>query len=176
MIFKSLSLPDLEQVRRWRNDIMASLRTPFLLTEEMQEQFYVEVICNRQANARYWGIWIEADPENQTEEAFIGLTGIENIQWENRIGEIALIISPDAYGMGYGTEATKILLDKGFNYLNLENIYGECYLCSPAIAFWTHMVEKFGNYQTLIPNRKYFEGKYYDGLYFNFTKNEYKGE
>ena len=176
MIFKSLSLADLEQVRQWRNDTMASLRTPFLLTEEMQEQFYAEVICNRHVNARYWGIWIETDPDNQIEEAFIGLTGIENIQWENRIGEIALIISPDSYGMGYGTEAVTMLLDKGFNHLNLDNIFGECYLSSPAIDFWVHLVDKRQGYKTILSNRKYFDGKYYDSLYFSFTKNEYKGE
>ncbi len=170
MIFKVLSIPDLEEVRVWRNDIMASLRTPFLLTEEMQQEFYVNVVCNRSSNARYWGIWIEGDPDNQTEETFIGLTGIENIQWENRIGEIALIISPDSYGMGYGTEAVKMLLDQGFNYLNLNNIFGECYLCSPAIEFWINLVDKWEGYKTMLPNRKYFEGKYHDGLYFNFSK------
>ena len=27
-------------------------------------------------------------------------------------------------------------MEKGFMYLNLENIWGECYICNPAINFW----------------------------------------
>jgi RimJ/RimL family protein N-acetyltransferase len=174
MIFKSLSLPEMEQVRLWRNDIMASLRTPFLLTQEMQEDFYVNVVCNRIANSRYWGIWVEPS-EDVAEETFIGLCGIENIQWENRLGEIALIINPDSYGMGYGTEAVRMLLDQGFNYFNLENVFGECYLCSPVVEFWIWLCEQWGGYKTMLPNRKFYGGKYHDALYFNFARNEYKG-
>jgi hypothetical protein len=45
---------ELELVRGWRNEEMQFLRTPYFLTKEMQEDFYRDVICNRQSEHRYF--------------------------------------------------------------------------------------------------------------------------
>ena len=61
MEFKVLSLDDCLQVAEWRNECLYALRTPYMLTEEMQEEFYKNTVCNRDARARYWGIWEEPE-------------------------------------------------------------------------------------------------------------------
>jgi len=167
MEFKVLSSQDCEEVRLWRNEVPEALRTPYMLTEEQQEGFYDNVICDRNAKAKYWGVW--------EENKFIGMTGIENIEWENRRGEISLILSPEYRGNGNGAIALDILLHKGFNELNLQNIWGVCYECNfKASTFWEREIVKRGLYYTMLPNMKYWRGKYWRGLYFNFerSKNE----
>lgn len=181
MKLKALSLLDCEQVRQWRNETLVSLRTPFLLTREMQERFYSEAICNRQADARYWGIFIEQDTgyadsklESITQDILIGMCGLENISWENRNAEISIILNPEYHGKGYGSQAVNLLLDQGFNYLNLENIFGECYSCNPAVEFWKKISQKYNAKCCYLPNRKYWNDVYYDSLYFNINKSDFK--
>ena len=181
MRLKALSLLDCEQVRQWRNETLVSLRTPFLLTQEQQTKFYSEVICNRQADARYWGIFIEQDTgyadsklESTTRDILIGMCGLENISWENRNAEISIILNPECHGKGYGTKAIELLLDQGFNYMNLENIFGECYYSNPAIGFWRNIITKYNAASCDLPQRKYYNGTYYDSLYFNINKSDFK--
>lgn len=176
MELRILSLEDCEQVRLWRNQSMESLRTPYELTREMQAKFYGDVICNPDSPHRYWGIW-KFVPLQQI--AFtgspppIGYGGITNIQWENRIGEIALLIDPKMRDKGYGKEAVRLLLDKAFNYLNLQTVCGEVYSCNPAgVEFW----QTFKGIQhcwTVLRNRKYWNGDFWDGAYFSFDRGGY---
>ena len=183
MKLKELSLSDVEQVRQWRNESLVSLRTPFLLTQEMQSKFYSDVVCNRQSNARYWGIVgdnnieLNKDAYGNTvtiqNTNLIGMCGLENISWENRNTEISIILNPECQGKGYGSKAVELLLDQGFNYLNLENIWGECYKCSSAIEFWQKIYIKYSGNETYLPNRKYWNGIYYDSLYFNINKSNF---
>jgi hypothetical protein len=165
MELKSLSLFDLEQTRKWRNEQLPILRTSFPLTFEMQVDFYKNVICNRQANARYWGI--------HSDDRLIGMCGLENIQWENRLAEISFILNPECSVKEYGDGALKLLLHEGFNNMNLENIYTEVYDCHPGISFWANIIEKHNCEYSFLPNRKYYNGKYHSSLYINFNKGEY---
>lgn len=165
MEFKTLTRADCEQVRQWRNNCLYALRTPYGLTEEMQAKFYDDVICDRNARARFWGIWIEA--------RFIGMAGLENIEWENGCAEISMIIDPDCHSKGYGIQATDMLLDKGFNQMRLETIYGECYECNPAVEFWKKVCSKYNASKTFLPNRKYWGGVLYDSLYFSIDCGVY---
>jgi RimJ/RimL family protein N-acetyltransferase len=71
----------------------------------------------------------------------IGMVGIVNISLENRSAEISIIINPTKQGTGYGKRSVDMLLDKGFNELNLENIYGECYENSAHVGFWENYCE-----------------------------------
>src|SRR5689334_8398104 len=100
MKLKALSITDVEQVRQWRNQQTEMLRTPFLLTIEMQSRFYSDVVCNRQSNSRYWGIWTD----EKIKPSLIGMCGLENISWENRLAEISLIFNPEYTIDKYGEE------------------------------------------------------------------------
>jgi RimJ/RimL family protein N-acetyltransferase len=102
------------------------------------------------------------------------MCGLENISWENRNAEISIIMDPACQGNEHGSQAVELLLNQGFDYLNLENIFGECYLSNPAVKFWEKNIEKYSGTKTILPNRKYWEGEYWDSLYFNFNKSDYK--
>lgn len=164
----SLNLKDVEKIRLWRNENLQALRTPYLLTSEMQEDFYNNVISNRQSNNRFWGL-----KKQSSVWCFVGMIGLVNIEWENSIGEISIIIDPSIRHCGVGEKAIDILLDYGFNHLNLSNIYGECYKCNEAHIFWEKICNKYNAYVTMLPARKYYNGEYHDSMYFNINTLDY---
>jgi hypothetical protein len=105
---------------------------------------------------------------------FIGMVGLIDISLENRIAELSMQLNVDIGKQGYGTQALIKLLDKGFNELNLENIYGEAYTCSPTIDFWYKTLKKFDIGYVFLRARKYWNDEYYSSIYFNFSKEDFK--
>jgi RimJ/RimL family protein N-acetyltransferase len=178
MQLKALSYPDVEQARIWRNDSMSMNRTPHLLTQEMQVKFYQEQICNRQNNARYWGIFEhshEEYPKNELTcdyDTLIGMGEITSISLENRNGEIGLIMHPEH--LDKAEKAIDLILEQGFDYLNLENIFAECYACSPYLDIWLNTREKYSGKYSWLHHRKFWQGQYYDSLYFNISREDWK--
>lgn len=153
---------EVEQVRLWRNANLSPWRTPYPLTEEMQGDFYEQVVCNRNSNHRYWSIY--------SGDMFVGFGGMTNIQWENGLAEIALHINPNCRFMGYGREAFELVLDEAFGNMGLDTVYGECYDCNPAVEFWKKVTEEHGGYYTMIPRRKRWQGQLYDALHFSIWR------
>lgn len=57
------------------------------------------------------------------DDTHIGNCGLHAIDWKNRFGEAGITIGEKEYqGKGYGTEAMEILLEYGFNTVNLNRI------------------------------------------------------
>ncbi len=173
MILKELSREDCEQVRKWRNECLETLRTPYMLTKEIQSDFYDNVVCNRNSCHRYWGLH-----ENQEgietkvaifcgTKSLVGAGGITNIEYENSIGEISLIMRPEMRDRGYGSSAVDLLLDKAFNYMGLKTVFGECYYCNDAHLFWRNTLNRYGTYFADLPDRKLWKGKHYGSVYFS---------
>lgn len=159
-MLRALELSDMEPIRKWRNASLDTLRTPFPLTREQQEEWYHTVICDRRSSSRFWAI------TNKTN--LVGYGGIENIQWENRIGEISLLIDPSERGHGYGTQAARAILDEAFNRLNLYTVYAECYCNNPAIVFWGKVFENGS--RVLLEDRKYCDGTYFPSYYYSLKR------
>jgi hypothetical protein len=146
-------------------------------------------------NARYWGIVLQEkrkmeiilsdgspitkidtktlEPEMYDVNILIGMCGFENIEWENRLGEISLLLNPGYPPDEYGKEALSLVLYQGFMILNLENIYTEIYECSLHRSFWVERADKYNASLTGLSARKYYNGRYYDSYYINFNKGAY---
>lgn len=159
---------DMEVVRRWRNEVPETLRTPFMLTEEQQERYYYDVICNRDSRTRYLGLW----SDDSTNPAFLGYGGIENIEWENSRGEISVLIAPKYRGQSFGRVAVEQFLIEAFNFIGLNTVWGEVYRCGH-YKFWERLIEKYQGFSVWLPEMKYFGGYYYDALYFTFFKGAF---
>ena len=164
MYLTVLTKDQCEQIRQWRNQNISRYRTSFLLTKEMQEDFYKDVICNKNSKHRYWAI---------IEFQFLGIVGLTDISLENRNAEISLVINPEERKQNYGEQALELIFEEGFNKINLDNIYGECYYCNEAIKFWEKMILKYDAIEANLQNRKYWNGQYYNSLYFNFNKEKW---
>jgi len=165
----ALTQEDCEQARRWRNDLRAMLRTPFMLTGEMQQAFYRDIVCNRSAPHRYWAV----RDGHGSAELLIGMGGLTDLQWENGLAEISLLLGPHAPpGEGIGGAVVRLLLREGFLNMGLQTIFGECYICNPAVEFWRKMVERYHGRAVSLPRRKRWEGQLYDAYVFTFTAEE----
>ena len=165
--FRVLSRSDCEQIRLWRNEDLSHLRTPYLLTQEMQERFYRDVVDNRAANARWWGAWGDVrTPQEKWEHpangpVLFGYAGLEDISWENRRAEVSLFIAPSARKQGVGREAVAELLRRAREELNLHTVIGVVYQTTAAPQFWRAVLPPTTQWVKL-PDAKWWKGRWWD--------------
>lgn len=161
LMLDALTVGDCEAARVWRNAARETLRTPFLLTETMQRDFYAEVVCNRQSVHRYFAV--------RQGSALIGMGGLTNIAWEAGSAEISLILSPNSRGAGFGRQSALLLLREAFHVLRLVHVYGEVYHSNKgAVAFWSKLAAEWKARTAVLPARTFWNGQHWDSLYFDF--------
>jgi RimJ/RimL family protein N-acetyltransferase len=160
MKLQTLTREQVQEVREWRNNEPQFLRTPYLITEQMQDDFFDNVINNRDSKHRYFGII------GDTGDFILGMCGITDIEWENGTAEISLIIAPQCRGNGYGKEAVDLLLHEAKFNMRLSSIYGEVYDCGNR-RFWEKIVKNKGGYKTDLVKRKYWNGELYGSMWFS---------
>lgn len=118
--FKTIDEQDSDLVFRWRNDkdLNNSILAPsFPYTSEKAKNWINN--CNRDENQLVFGIvFIE------NEAKLIGVIRLMFINWINRNAEIGIFIGEKDYqNRGIGKETIQLILNYGFNDLNLERIY-----------------------------------------------------
>lgn len=110
------SLEDVEKYTEWLNDFETTDytgRSHRILTLEAEKK-YLEEKQNEN------GVFAIVDI---VEDKLIGTVGLHNIDGVNRTATLGIFIGDKEYrSKGYGTEAIRLILDFGFNYLNLNNI------------------------------------------------------
>lgn len=169
---------DAQRIREWRNLSIQNARTPFLLTCEMQDDWYLREVCNRESKHRYWSLMHDCgDGESGTPCWHLaGVAGLTDIDGRIRTAEVALMVAPELRGRGIGGEAFALLLDQAFGVQNLETVFGECYLCNESLGFWRHMVKKWQGEERYLPKRQYWDGRYWDSLWFCIDRSAWAKE
>jgi hypothetical protein len=176
MKFRELRFNDMGYILSIRAQNPDALRTPYLLTLEQQNDWYRNVVCNRSFNARYWAIEDEISVASvgfgdgrQETTRMIGYGGIQSIEWENKRGEMSLLLDPRC-SIAEKREAALETLYHGFNCMNLDNIYTEDYECNNEFSIWYNFAYELGAYIIGLPNTKFLDGKYYNSMFANFEK------
>ena len=96
--------------------VIAASTTFDLLHLERETEFYDKLMKER-------GMVVFAIYELEKLE-FIGTAHLRDINHRNGLATFGISIGrKDLWGRGYGTEAAALVLDYGFRYLNLYNIY-----------------------------------------------------
>ena len=106
------------------------------------------------------------------EDKMIGTISLENINRVNQTAELGIFIGDKNYlSKGYGTEAIKLILDYGFNYLNFHNIMLKLLSANERAL---NCYKKCG-FKEMGRRResKYVNGKLYDDIYMDILKNEF---
>ena len=106
-------------------------------------------------------------------DKLIGTIGLERYNPINRTATLGIFIGDKEYrSKGYGTEAIKLILDFGFNYLNINNIklelmgFNERALkCYQKCGF-----KEYGRRR----QSKFINGKYYDTIEMDILAEEFK--
>ncbi|MBL4938512.1 GNAT family N-acetyltransferase [Clostridium sp. YIM B02515] len=111
-----------EKVAKWSNDMEVAIRTgdiSDMITNEIQRG-YLENMNNSSGYAFY----IIREEDNEV----VGIGRLMRVNFINRNAIMGMFIGEkNNRNNGIGTEATKLLLDFGFNILNLRNIMIETY-------------------------------------------------
>lgn len=110
-----------EIVAKWSNDIDIAIRTgdiSDMITYDVQREY-----LNNMNNSRGYAFYIVSN-----DDEVIGIGRLMRINFINRNAVMGMFIGDRRYrGSGIGSEATKLLLDFGFNVLNLRNIMIETF-------------------------------------------------
>ncbi|MFX1268439.1 MAG: GNAT family N-acetyltransferase [Promethearchaeota archaeon] len=110
----------IEKFLEWLNDpeITQYLMMYRPLTRDMEEEWFDNL--KTKENTIIFSILLT---ENNGKEKLIGNCGIDDINWKDRVGHCGVFIGDkENQGKGYGTEALCLLVDYGFNTLNLNRI------------------------------------------------------
>lgn len=106
------------------------------------------------------------------EDKLIGTVGLESIEKVHRTATLGIFIGDKDYlSKGYGTEAIRLILDYGFNYMNLHSI--KLHL----ISFNERALKcykKCGFKETgRIRENRFVNGNYYDTISMDILENEF---
>lgn len=101
--------------------------------EEVKQ--YCQKVMKADDRADY-AITAKGDP------TYLGEVVLNDIDWINRSAGFRIALAREAlFGQGYGTEATRLMIDYGFQTLNLHRIELEVYDFNPRAQ---HVYEKVG--------------------------------
>lgn len=117
-----LDSDEYETIAKWSNDLEVAIKTgdiSDMITFEEQKKY-----LENMNSSRGYAFYI-VDNANET---VIGIARLMRINFIYRNAVAGMFIGDSSNrGKGIGTEAAKLLLDFGFNVLNLRNIMGEVY-------------------------------------------------
>lgn len=158
---------EIEKFTEWLNDFETTDytgRSAIITTLEVEKKYFEE---NMDKNYNFFIVTLDNDK-------LIGTVGLENYDSINRTATLGIFIGDKDYrSQGYGTEAIKLILDYGFNYLNLNNIkldlmsFNERALkCYQKCGF-----KEYGRRRKC----KFINGKYYDTIEMDILAEEFKG-
>ncbi|MCZ2260910.1 GNAT family N-acetyltransferase [Sporosarcina sp. G11-34] len=104
-------------------------------------------------------------------QQLIGLINL-NLAAPYKRGELAYWIGKQYWGRGYGTEATKELLNYGFIHLNLNKIFAASFTSNP--GSW-RIMEKVGlKYEGTLKQHVVRFGEYCDLAYYGLLRREFE--
>ena len=135
---------------------------------------------NRSRPIEEHNLAIEARPPGVREDVpasegwkLIGSCGFFNVDHRNRSSEFGIMIGDQGYwDQGYGTEAVRLLIQHGFNTLNLNRIFLRVFTNNPRAI---HSYEKAGFVLEVRQRQAEFrDGKYIDLLVMSVLKDEFQ--
>ena len=123
---------DIPLFLKWINDPVVTenlmLTTPMSKVEE--EQWYDDMM----QNPVHTHVFVIEAGDEQAEPSYqaIGTCQFISIDWRNRSAEVGIMIGEKSmWNRGYGTETMSLLLEHGFNTLNLHRIWLQVFASNP---------------------------------------------
>ena len=152
---------------KWENDpkVRKYARTEIPVTVEESKK-YLEPSKGSVRTRIMFEIWHKKDKKP------IGFCEFDDIFWSYRIANIGYLIGDVKYwGKGIGTELVKLLLEYGFNELDLHKITVDVVV--PNVSS-IRCLEKNGfRLEGTLKKEMYIDGKYYDILKYGLLKEEW---
>lgn len=158
-----MSSEDAETYTKWMNDLST---TDGLGGSARMVSLEGEKEWLSQAGGQYLFAIVSQDGDQ-----LLGNCGIESIDYIHKTAEIGIFIGDEENrNKGYGTEVMNLLIEYGFNYLNLNNLMLRVFSFNErAIACY-----KKAGFNEIGRRRQsyYLKGTYYDQVYMDIIKED----
>lgn len=163
---------DITAFLRWIND--SDVTENLMLVSPMsrfEEEHWYEAMMKQPTSEHVLVIEVRDTSPNEGYRP-IGTCQFHNIDWRNRSGEIGIMIGEKTFwDQGYGTETMRLLLEHGFNTLNLHRIWLQVYAKNKR---GIHAYEKSGfQHEGKYRQAHYQHGQYYDVFLMSVIKDEW---
>ncbi len=162
-----ICIEDADQYIEWINDLEVS-KNLMMSSSQITLEKEKEILSNMSKNqSQVFGIIDKANDE------LIGNCSLFSIDHKNGKAEFGIFIGDKSYwNKGFGMEATKLIIDYGFNILNLHNIWLEVYSFNKrAIKSYEKAGFKFLGKRR---EAKIINGKKYDEIYMDILASEFE--
>ncbi|MCX6172018.1 MAG: GNAT family N-acetyltransferase [Flavobacterium sp.] len=152
---------------RGNPQIMKYIPRPLAKTEEDALAHIIMINEKIETNTGInWGITVKGNPK------IIGIIGHYRIQPENHRAEIGYMSLPEYNGKGYITEAIKVVVEYGFEQMNLHSIEA---IIDPENIASERVLQKNGFIKEAhILENELWEGKFWDTVIYSLLKRNFK--
>jgi ribosomal-protein-alanine N-acetyltransferase len=162
-------LDDDDMLKNWIADekIQSLYSEPVYTTKAKVKELLYQYIGNYQKSNYYrWAIILKENNE------CIGQIAYFLIDSNNHFAEIEYCIGSEFQCRGFATEATKAVIEYGFEKINLHKVQ----ICHKSINIPSkRVIEKCGFvYEGTLRDFFYMNGQYIDRLYYSILKNDYE--
>jgi len=104
----------------------------------------------------------------------IGFLAFYGIDPRHRHAEFAIMIDPSQQGQGYATDASRLLIEYGFNQLNLHKLYLSVVKYNEKAI---HIYKKVGfQIEGELKEHYFIDGKYEDAYFMGLLRADYQGK
>ncbi|WP_395062281.1 GNAT family N-acetyltransferase [Flavobacterium sp.] len=169
LLLRRISADDVNEVLELRGnpETMKYIPRPLAKTKD-EALVHIKMIDDKIVNNEgiNWGITLKGNPK------LIGIIGHYRIQPENHRCEIGYMILPQYNGQGIVTEAIKIVLEYGFDDLQMHSIEA---VIDPDNVASERVLQKNGFVKEAhILENELYEGKFWDTVIYSLLKRNLK--
>ncbi len=172
VLFRPIEKSDISLFLRWFNDpeVIRYLLSYLPITETMEEKFIEEAISGR--DKTHVNFVIEAIENDKTKP--IGATALTKIDHRSQTAELAIALGEIEYwGKEYGAEAARLIIEYGFNQLNLNRIESRVFGPNQRSL---KLHQKLGFIREGVQRQAFYKnGEYMDIVCFGLLRKEWKG-
>ena len=155
LLLRQINNADIDEVFKLRSnpETMKYIPRP-LLTSKEEALYHIKMIQDKiEANEGVnWAVTIKGDNK------LIGIVGHYKIKWEHFRSEIGYMILPEYHGKGIVSEVVGLLIDYGFNQMNLHSVEA---IIDPGNTASARVLEK----NNFIKEAHFIENEFYDGQF-----------
>jgi len=169
LLLRRVSVTDVNEILELRGnpETMKFIPRPLVTTKEEALE-HIQMIDDKiEANVGInWAITLKGNPK------LIGVIGHYRIQPENHRCEIGYMILPQYNGQGIVTEAIKVVLEYGFDVLNMHSIEA---VIDPDNHASERVLQKNGFVKEAhILENELWNGKFWDTIIYSLLKRNFK--
>ena len=168
---RSLELSDLDTVMEyWNASLELREYIGYVLPHSREEE---EAWIRSSWEHRKKGTMYNFAIADLATDEFLGACSLGSISQANRSAILGISVHAEKnWGKGYGTDAMKVLLNFGFNYLNLNRIELDVYAYNPRAI---HIYEKLGFKRAGRRRQgKFMNGEYHDVIIMDILAAEWQ--